>query len=65
MGKDRYQNVSSGYLDTEGDLTELFPFFSPLSFFLYSDHILLLSLKTNNKENRSFSLRKKNRMTVS
>lgn len=43
-------------LGTEGDLIKLFLFFS---FFLYSKHILLVSLKTNYKENRSFSLQQK------
>lgn len=56
MGKDINPNVSSDYLGTEGNLIKHFFF----SFFLYSDHILLVSLKNNYKENRSFSLQKKN-----
>lgn len=50
MGMDINTNVSNGYLGTEGDLIKLFFF----SFFLYSDHILLVSLNNNYKENRSF-----------
>lgn len=62
MGMDLHQNVSSGSLDTEGDLIEIS--LSPPSFLLYSDYILHVSLKINNKENGSFSFQKNSRMTA-
>lgn len=55
-GKGYKPKCEHGFLGTEGDLIKLFLFFS---FFLCSNHILLVSLKTNYKENRSFSLQKK------
>lgn len=62
-GKGYKPKCEHGFLGTEGDLIKLFLFFS---FFLCSNHILLVSLKTNYKENRSFSLQKKKKgMTAS
>ena len=61
MRKARNQNVSNA-LGDEGDLINATSFLD--LFFLYSNHIRLVSLMTNSKENTSFNVQKKNGMTA-
>ena len=61
MRKARNQNVGNA-LGNEGDLINATSFLD--LFFLYSNHIRLVSLMTNYKGNTSFSVRKKNGMTA-